>query len=322
MAEEPRRGGGFLRILFWGTPLFALPSLRALGYEGHEVVGVVTRPDRPKGRGRKLSASPVKEVALEEGIPVLTPESPWGETFLQELRRLRPDISVVVAYGHILKPEVLEVPPGGSINVHASLLPELRGAAPVNWAILQGMETTGVSIIRMVEAMDAGPILLQTPEHIGPSETATELSTRLSEVGAEALIEALAILEAGAIEEEEQDHRFATFAPKVSREMARIGWNRGALELSWHVRGLDDVPGAWSTLEDKSIKLFRAMAESTVPGRSSPGTILSASPEDGLLVSCGEGALRVEEVQPAGGRRMPVGAWLRGHSITTQMSFE
>jgi methionyl-tRNA formyltransferase len=322
VAEEPGRGGGLLRILFWGTPLFALPSLRALGYEGHEVVGVVTQPDRPKGRGRKVSSAPVKDVALEEGIPVLTPDRPSGPAFIQEIRSLRPELSVVVAYGHILEPEILELPPGGSINVHASLLPELRGAAPVNWAILQGMETTGVSIIRMVEAMDAGPILLQTPEHIGPSETATELATRLSEVGAEALIEALVLLEAGAIEEEEQDHRFATFAPKVSREMARIRWTRGALELSWHVRGLDEVPGAWSTLEGQPIKVFRPTAELEVQPSSLPGTILSASPEEGLLVSCGEGALRIMEVQPAGGRRMPVGPWLRGHPLSTQMSFE
>jgi methionyl-tRNA formyltransferase len=174
----------------------------------------------------------------------------------------------------------------------------------------------------MVEAMDAGPILLQTPEHIGPLETATELATRLSEVGAEALIEALALLEAGAVEEEEQDHRFATYAPKVSREMARIRWTRGALELGWHIRGLDTVPGAWSILEDKPIKLFRPNPEPRASHSSPPGTILVASPEEGLMVACGEGALRVEEVQPAGSRRMPVGPWLRGHAISTTMSFE
>jgi len=186
------------------------------------VVGVVTQPDRPKGRGRILAPSPVKEVALEEGLPVLTPEKPKGDDFLGELRGLAPDLSVVVAYGHLLLPEVLTLPPGGSINVHASLLPALRGAAPVNWAILRGMSTTGISIMRMVEAMDAGPVLFQVPEDIGPTETATELGTRLSEVGAEALIEALALLEAGLNGEEEQDHARATFAPKVGRDLARI----------------------------------------------------------------------------------------------------
>jgi len=259
---------------------------------------------------------------MEEGIPVLTPEKPWGDAFAKEIRGLRPDLSVVVAYGHILKPEILELPPGGSINLHASLLPELRGAAPVNWAILQGMETTGVSVMRMVEALDAGAILFQTPEHIGPMETATELATRLSEVGAEALVETLALLEAGAVEEREQDHRFATYAPKVDRELARIDWQRGAQELSWHIRGLDTVPGAWTTLEGSPLKLFRPTPELQDSPGAPPGTVLEATPEPGILVACGEGALRLEEVQPAGGRRMAVASWLRGHPLSPGASFE
>jgi len=291
-------------------------------YEGHDVVGVVTQPDRPKGRGRKLAPSPVKEVAMEEGIPVLTPERPWGEAFTQEVRAFGPELSVVVAYGHILKPEILHLPPGGSINLHASLLPELRGAAPVTWAILRGLETTGVSIMRMVEALDAGALLFQTPEHIGPTETATELATRLSEVGAEALVETLALLEAGAVEEREQDHRFATYAPKVDRELARVDWGRGAQELSWHVRGLDAVPGAWTTLEGNPLKLFRPTPEFRDTRSSPSGTVLEATPESGILVACGEGALRLEEVQPAGGRRMAVASWLRGHPLSQGASFE
>ena len=322
MAEEPGGGGGVLRILFWGTPLFALPSLRALVYEGHEVVGVVTQPDRPKGRGRKLSSSPVKEVALEEGLPVFSPEKPRGEGFLNEIRRLAPELSVVVAYGHLLLPEVLNLPSGGSINVHASLLPALRGAAPVNWAILRGMRTTGVTIMRMVEAMDAGPVIFRTPEEIGPTETATELGTRLSEVGAEALIEALALLEAGVAGAEDQDHSAATFAPKVSRDMARIDWRRDAEELGWHLRGLDTVPGAWSTLGGESIKLFSPGPEPRFSHGAPPGSILHSSPEEGLLVACGTGALWVREVQPAGARRMEVGPWLRGHAIPPSTSFE
>ncbi len=311
-----------MRVLFWGTPIFALPSLSALIYEGHDVVGIVTQPDRPKGRGRKVTPSPVKELATEEGLPVLTPEKPKGQEFIEAVRALDPEISIVVAYGHILGSEILSLPVRGSINVHASLLPELRGAAPVNWAILNGKETTGVTIMRMVDQMDAGPILFQIPEDIAPDETATELGTRLSEVGAEALVEALALMEDGALEEVDQDEGAATFAPKVNRGLARIDWDRGAHELGCHIRGLDAVPGAWTTLQGEPIKLFKAApeVERTVDAR--PGSILQASQESGLVVACGQGALRVQEVQPAGAKRMGVGAWLRGHSISQDLSFE
>jgi methionyl-tRNA formyltransferase len=183
-----------MRVLFWGTPAFALPAFRALTGEGHDVVGVVTQPDRGAGRGRSVMMSPVKAVALSEGIPVLQPERAAGEEFLSELRELEPDISVVVAFGQILKPEVLDLPPGGSLNIHASLLPELRGAAPIHWAVIRGYSTTGVSIMRMEAGLDSGPVLYRVPEPIRPDESTTELSLRLSELGAEALIEALALL--------------------------------------------------------------------------------------------------------------------------------
>ncbi len=309
-------------MLFWGTPWFAIPSLRALEEEGHEVVGVVTQPDRPAGRGRKVTPSPVKEVAMEEEYPLLAPRRPWGDDFLRQIRSLEPDLSVVMAYGHILKPEVLAVPPLGSINVHASLLPELRGAAPVNWAILRGYETTGVTIMRMVEALDAGPILFQIAEDIGPEETATELGGRLSGLGAEALIEALALLEAGVAEEREQDHSLATFAPKVNREMARIDWNRPATELGWHLRGLDAVPGAWSNLEGEEVKLFRPKPQTSHSHESPAGTILEADPGKGLLVACGSGALGVGEIQSPGRKRMGTGDWLRGRPLARGFRFE
>ena len=214
-----------MKVLFWGTPAFAVPSLRAIDDEGFDVVGVVTQPDRPAGRGRRLKASAVKQVALELGLPVLTPERPRTEEFLAEIRALEPDISVVVAYGHILTREVLDVPTRGSINVHASLLPELRGAAPINWAIARGHAETGVTIMRMVEAMDAGAVIHQVVEPILPDETAGDLTVRLSEVGAQALVEALAFLGAGVAEEVEQDHEAATYAPKIHRETAFIDWS-------------------------------------------------------------------------------------------------
>lgn len=239
---------------------------------------------------------------------------------MKEFGLLRPELSVVVAYGHILKPEVLELPPLGSINLHASLLPELRGAAPVNWAIMRGHQTTGVTVMRMAEEMDSGPILLQIPEKIQPTETATELATRLSEIGAEALVEALALMAAGALEEREQDHSMATFAPKLSREIARIDWNRPARRVADHIRGLDAVPGAWGLLNDQPVKLFRPKAEPDFSHGSPPGTILSW--ENRLLVAAGEGAVFLEEVQPPGGRRMAADAWLRGHPLSGGQRFD
>ena len=309
-----------MRILFWGTPDFAVPSLRSLAEEGHDVVGVVTQPDRPAGRGQKLKPSPVKEAALEEGYPVLTPDRPRGEEFMAQVRALDPELSVVVAYGHILKPEVLELPPMASINVHASLLPELRGAAPINWAIAQGKEITGITIMRMVAGMDAGPILFQREVEIGPAETASELTARLSEIGAESLVEALALLQLGELEEREQDHALATFAPKVDRTVARVDWARDATAVANHVRAMDEVPGAWSLLAGEPVKLYRAEARAVEGGL--PGTVLAASPTDGLLIATGKGAVRVGEVQPTGKRRMAALDWIRGRGVVGGDRFE
>jgi methionyl-tRNA formyltransferase len=261
-------------------------------------------------------------VAEEEGLLVLAPERPKGEEFSRKIQSLRPDISVVVAYGHILDSAILAVPPEGSINVHASLLPELRGAAPVHWAILNGHSTTGVSIMRMVAEMDAGPVIFQTPEAIGPFETATELGTRLSEVGAEALVEALVLLEEGMATETEQDHEKATFAPKVNREMARVEWSRPATEVGWHLRGLDASPGAWTELGGETVKLFQPEPEPRFKHGTRPGTILEAGPGPGLLVACGVGAIRIGEIQSSGKKRMAVGAWLQGHPVADGAFFE
>ncbi len=313
-----------MRILFWGTPAFALPALRALSGEGHDVVGVVTQPDRPAGRGRRLRASPVKEWALAEELPVLQPEKPAGEDFLERLRELAPDLSVVVAYGRILRADVLDLPPRGSINVHASLLPELRGAAPIQWAIIRGLERTGVTIMRMNERMDAGAILLQAEEPIGDDETASELAGRLAEIGAEALVGALALLEMDELPSREQDHTRATYAPRILRANARIDWSRPALEVSRLVRGLDGAPGAWTTLAGVEMKLFRPRGLLESAHDESPGTVLvaGAEPEEGLLVACGVDAVWLREVQPAGRRRMRVGDWIRGRGVAEGDRFE
>ncbi len=313
--ENAASGDASVKVLFWGTPEFAVPSLRALGEEGHELVGVVTRPDRPAGRGRPLRESPVKRVAVEEGgYPVLTPDRPHGDEFLAQARALSPELSVVVAYGHILRREVLDAPQMGSINVHASLLPELRGAAPINWAIARGYAVTGVTVMRMVEEMDAGAILFQAEEAIGHSDTASELTARLSELGAETLIEALALLQIGSLGEREQDHDRATFAPKVDRAGARIDWTIEAVPVGNHMRGMDEVPGAWSLLGGDPVKLFSPDPRPDVPGggRASPGIVIGADPNEGLIVQAGSGSVAVGEVQPPGRRRMSSSDWLRG----------
>jgi len=310
-----------MKVLFWGTPEFALPALRAIESEGHVLVGVVTQPDRPAGRGRSLKPSPVKQWAEAEGYPVLQPERPRGEAFLTALHELKPDISVVAAYGHILVEEVLEAPPHGSINVHASLLPVLRGAAPVAWAVAHGHDVTGVTIMRMVRAMDAGPILLQAEEPIAAQESASALSARLSELGAELLVEALALLEVDALEEREQDHTRATFAPKLTRELARIDFAESSTTIERLVRAMDAVPGAWCRLGDAPLKLFRPFADRSA-ATAPPGTVLAADPAAGFRVATGEGSVRFEEVQPAGKRRMPAADWLRGQSTLLGMRLE
>lgn len=302
-----------MKVLFWGTPAFALPALRSLSEEGHVVVGVVTQPDRPAGRGREVAMSPIKQEALEEGIPVLQPEKARGDEFLAQIRALDADISVVVAYGQILKPEVLEVPRLGSVNIHASLLPELRGAAPVQWAIVRGHSVSGVTIMRMEAGLDSGPMLMRVEEPIEPEESAGELGARLAEVGAEALVEVLALMETGDIVPEPQDHARATYAPKVDRETARIDWSKPADEVALWIRGMDDVPGAWSPLGARGpVKLFRPKVVNETGGFA--GEVIEAG-DAGVLIACGMGAVRVREVQPPGKRRMPAGDWVRGRGV-------
>ena len=302
-----------MRVIFWGTPAFSLPALRALGDEGHDVVAVVTQPDRPAGRGRELTPSPVKVEAQREMIPVLQPERARGDEFVAQLRAYEADISVVVAYGQILKPEVLAVPRLGSVNIHGSLLPELRGAAPVQWAIIRGLATTGVTIMQMDAGLDSGPMLLRVEEPIEADESACELADRLAEIGAEALVEALALVEDGQLVRQEQDHAKATHAPKLDRETARLDWSLPAVEVSRWIRGLDDVPGAWSPLGARgAVKLFRPRVEER---GGEPGAVLAAD-ESGVLIACGQGSVRVTEAQPPGKRRMAAGEWVRGRGVS------
>jgi methionyl-tRNA formyltransferase len=309
-----------VRIVFWGTPEFAATVLRGLLDAGRHVVGVVTQPDRPAGRGRKLQPPPVKSTAEKHGIPVLQPERPRGEEFMAELVALTPDVSVVAAYGHILRVEVLDLPPLGSFNVHASLLPELRGAAPVNWAIIRGYKETGVTIMRMVEQLDAGPMLLKARCAIAPDISAGALTEELAKLGSAALLDALALIEAGQAEGEVQADEAATFAPKITADDARIDWNLPAIEIERWIRGSDPVPAAWSELDGLRVRLFRpsVVDEPTV---AEPGVVSLADPRRGLEVATGSGRLVIGEVQPAGKRRMSAVDWIRGRGITSGRRF-
>lgn len=303
-----------MRVLFWGTPEFATPPLRALLGEGFDVVGVVTQPDKPVGRSRStLQPPPVKQVALEEGIPVLQPLKPRGDAFEEQLRDLQPDISIVVAYGHILPRGVIDLPARGTLNIHASLLPELRGAAPIQAAIREGLAWTGVSIMRMVEQLDAGPVILQLGTTVTEDETYGELALTLSELGAAALIESLALVELGKANEVPQVESLATYAPKIDRAAARVDWTRDARTVSRIVRAYDPKPGAFTSLDGKDVKLYGARLVAEM-ARGQPGEVMAADRE-GLVVSCGEGAVRILNVQPAGGKRIAADEWLRGRGI-------
>lgn len=303
-----------MRVLFWGTPEFAIPPLRALIGEGFDVVGVVTQPDKPVGRHRnQLEPPPVKLVALEESIPALQPERPRGDEFVAELRALEPEISVVVAYGHILPTSIIDLPKFGTLNIHASLLPKLRGAAPIQAAIREGHAETGVTIMRMVKALDAGPMILQVRTPIPEDETYGELRLRLAEMGALALIEALALIDIGEAAELPQDEALATYAPKVDRAMTRIDWTADAVTVSRIVRAYDPRPGAFAISASGEVKFFGAKPVPEAP-RGEAGQVLAIDAE-GMTIACGSGAVRVSTVHPAGKRRLSPREWASGRGI-------
>lgn len=303
-----------MRIVFFGTPEFAVPSLRALEGEGFDVAAVVTQPDRPQGRTRSEALPPpVKTAALEYGIPVLQPERPNDAAFLDELRQLRVNLGVVVAYGHLLKPELLATPTHGMVNVHASLLPKFRGAAPITHAILAGVAETGVSIMQMDAGLDTGPVLMRVPTPIAPDETGGELTARLAELGALALVEALTLIASGTVRPEPQDHSAATYAPKITREFAHIDWTRPPDWTARFVRALDPKPGAWTMLDGREVKLFGPQPADAGQSGAQPGEILATDPA--FIVASGSGALQFLDVQPAGRTRMAASAWIRGRSV-------
>jgi methionyl-tRNA formyltransferase len=302
-----------MRVLFWGTPDFATPALLALIGEGFDVVGVVTQPDRPVGRSRsRLDPPPVKRVAESESVPVLQPERPRGGEFTDAIAALHPDISVVVAYGHILSSDVIALPRLGTINIHASLLPALRGAAPIQAAIREGHAETGVTIMRMVKALDAGPSVLQVRTPVPDDETYGELQLRLAEMGALALIEALALLDLGRAVETPQEETRATYAPKIDRSMTIVDWSASAREVGRLIRAYDPRPGALTHASGSEVKLFGARTAEDAAG--TPGDVLAVD-HHGMTVACGTGAVRITSVHPAGKRRVTPLEWARGRGV-------
>jgi methionyl-tRNA formyltransferase len=297
-----------MRVLFWGTPEFAAPPLRALIGEGFEVVGVVTQPDKPQGRSREIIPSPVKQIATEEEIPIFQPKNARGPELLDSLKALKPDISIVVAYGHILPQKIIDLPPMGTLNIHASLLPELRGAGPIQAAIHQGLTETGVSVMRVTPPLDAGPVLLQARTQIFDDETFGELQVRLSELGALTLIEALTLLSLGKAKERAQDDSRATYAPKVNRASSRINWKDTAIEISRLIRASDPKPGAFTETPKGDVKMFGPKVMDGIKGK--PGEVLKTTGE--LVIACGIDAIRISHVQPSGKSRMSAHDWARG----------
>jgi methionyl-tRNA formyltransferase len=301
-----------LRVAFFGTPAFAVPTLSALLGAPHTVVGVVTQPDRPRGRGQKTTASPVKEAAMAAGLPVLQPASAKTPEFLADLAALRPDIAVVAAYGQILPDAILGTPRLGMINVHASLLPRYRGAAPVHRAVINGDTETGVTIMRMITALDAGPILAAARVPIGLDETSADLERALAEVGARLLVETLEAIAAGRSHETPQDHP-VTYAPRLTRNDGRVDWTWPAARIHNLIRGLHPWPHASAFAGGRRIILLRSRVAAGAPA-APPGTILHAS-GDRLSVATGLGTLDLLEVQAEGRRPMAVREFLAGHPL-------
>jgi methionyl-tRNA formyltransferase len=302
-----------LRILFFGTPAFALVTLDALLRSRHHVVGVVTQPDRPRGRGQRVTQSPVKERAVATGVPVLQPERLRDASFLETAGALRADLGVVAAYGKILTDQVLAMPPLGLLNVHGSVLPRYRGAAPVHRAVIAGDTETGVTIMRVVKALDAGPMFAVARRPIGPEDTSEEVEEDLARLGADLLVATIDDLTAGRAHETPQDDASATYAPRLTKEEGLVDWTLSAERLHNLVRGLHPWPHAFAFLHGRRVILHRS-ATAGAHANTAPGTILEAG--DRLIVASGEGTLELLELQPEGKRKMGAREFMAGHTVS------
>ena len=299
-----------MKIVFMGTPDFAVPSLQALLDAGHEVCAVYTQPDKPQGRKQVLTAPPVKELALQQGIPVYQPATLKNEDEQAKLRALAPDAIIVVAYGKLLPKAVLDIPPRGCINVHGSLLPRWRGAAPIQWSVIAGDQKAGVTTMQMAEGLDTGDMLLTYETAVGARETAGELFDRLAQAGANLLVETLEKLDR--ITPRPQDDSQSCYAHMLDKAMAVIDWTKSAREIDCLVRGLNPWPVALTTLAGARLKIYAA---EPAEGSGKPGEVLESEPKKGLVVACGSGALALHEVQLVGGKRMQSADFLRGHAV-------
>ena len=294
-----------------GTPEFAVPSLKALCEDGYDVVGVFTQPDRPKGRGNKVIASPVKQLAVEKGIPVFQPVR-IRKDGVEDLKSLAPDLCVTAAFGQILSQEILDIPAIGTVNVHASLLPKHRGSAPINWAILQGDEVVGVTTMMTDKGIDTGDMLLKAETPYIKGETAGELTVRMAELGAALLIDTLKKLEEGTLERIPQDHERMTYDPMLTKEMGVIDWTHSAADIVNRIHGLNPWPGCSTAVEGGRLKLLRA---EITDGAGQPGEMIVADPKQGLVIAAGEGAVRITQLQAPGGKPMNSKDYLRGHPM-------
>jgi methionyl-tRNA formyltransferase len=306
------------RLIFLGTPQFAVPSLEALLEAGEDVLAVITQPDRPRGRGQKVSPSPIKELALSHGLTVLQPVRLKDQEFVSMLSDLAPELMVVTAYGRILTHEMLALPSVGFLNVHASLLPRHRGAAPINWALIRGDEETGVTIMWVTYEVDTGPIFLQERVPVLPEDNAETLATRLAERGGALLVEALERLRRGEGEKITQPETGITYAPLITPEMRLIRWEQTAPEVAGWIRGLDPRPGAYTLWKRERLKLFGGRVEKPKGKVSAPGTVLGLV-QDRLELACGQGTVSIKELQLAGHKRLAADLFLRGQPLLGQV---
>ena len=306
----------FLKIIFMGTPDFAVPSLKAL-IEKHNVIGVVTQPDKPRGRGKKLMFSPVKEVALKAGIPVFQPENLKNDESIDEIENLGADIIVVVAYGQILPKRVLDMTRFGCINVHGSLLPKYRGAAPIQRAIIDGETVTGITIMYMAEGLDTGDMIIKREIVIDKDETYGSLHDKMAPIGAEALLEALVLIENGEAKPEKQDDSLSSYAKKIDKSLGEIDWNHNSKEILNIIRGLNPILGAYTLLNGEVFKIWSAEEYSANDGEA--GTIIEILNKKGFVVKTKDSAVLIKEVQSKGGKKMSCADYMRGHTIEKGM---
>ncbi len=303
-----------LRVVYFGTPQFAVPPLARLLGSPHQVVGVITQPDRPRGRGQHVTASPVKLVAVTHGVPVIQPTQLRDAAFLAQVRALAPDIGVVAAYGRILPQQVLDLPPRGLVNVHASLLPRWRGAAPIHRAVMAGDSVTGITIMRVVLALDAGPMLARVEVPITPDDTSESLEPRLASAGADLLLDTLDRLAIGPIPEVPQDESQVTYADRLQRAESVVQWSRAATDIDRQIRGLQPWPLAVVTIDGRRLALLHSSVIASAPG-TAPGTIVRASGDD-LHIAAGDGVVAITRLKPEGRRPMSVRDWLNGVAVT------